>query len=88
MPDGDIAARSLTKSRILKLYIGKTFTGVTVEPDSQWPKMWRVCKDGRKSDMVNLARAKDAAIVWARPRGLGGTEIPYWRHRETASGQG
>jgi hypothetical protein len=82
MPDGDNAARSLTKSRILKLYIGKAFTGVTVEPDGQWPKMWRVCKEGRRSDMVNLARAKDAALSWVRPKDAGGiskTLLISWR---------
>jgi hypothetical protein len=83
MPTADIAARSLTKSRVLKLYIGKTFTGVTIEPDGQWPKMWRVCKDGRKSDMVNLSRAKDASLSWARPKeAIGGIirgQVVYWR---------
>jgi hypothetical protein len=87
MPTADIAANPLTKSRILKLYIGKAFTGVTVEPDNQWPRMWRVRKGEALSDMVNLARAKDAAIIRARPRGLGGTEIPYWCHRETPPGR-
>ena len=32
-------------------------------------------KDGRVSDMVNLPRAKDAAVAWARPRGLGGGDV-------------
>jgi hypothetical protein len=37
---------------------------VWVEPDSVYPGMWRVVwPDGRVSDMVNLARAKDAALV-------------------------
>lgn len=67
----------------LKLYIGAQFTGVSVEPDGQWPNMWRVCKGDVKSDMVNLTRAKDAAIMWARPRGLGGNEISHWHRRET-----
>jgi hypothetical protein len=35
-------------------------------PDATWPKMWRVQHpDGRLSDMVNLTRAKDAAITLA-----------------------
>jgi hypothetical protein len=62
----------------LRLYIGKAFTGVTVVPDDRWPDMWRVCKDGVKSDMVNLARAKDASITWALPRRPGGGEIVHW----------
>jgi hypothetical protein len=65
-----------------KLYIGKAFTGVTVEPDDQWPNMWRIRKGDRISDMVNLTRARDAAVAWARPKGLGGEEIASWRLRE------
>ena len=39
---------------------------VRVEPDSVCPGMWRVVwPDGRVSDMVNLARAKDAAMTLA-----------------------
>jgi len=39
----------------------------TVEPDSKYPGiMWRIrFLDGRLSDMVNLSRAKDAAISCA-----------------------
>jgi hypothetical protein len=37
---------------------------VWVEPDSVHPNMWRIVwPDGRVSDMVNLARAKDAAMA-------------------------
>jgi hypothetical protein len=36
---------------------------VSVEPDAKWPGMWRVRKpDGSLTDMVNLTRAKDAAM--------------------------
>lgn len=39
---------------------------VTVRPDAQWPSMWRLhWPDGSISDMVNLSRAKDAAMVLA-----------------------
>jgi hypothetical protein len=38
----------------------------------------------RVSDLVNLTRAKDAAIAWSRSRGLGGGETVTWHHRETA----
>ena len=34
-----------------------------IVPDGRWPAMWRVCRpDGSLSDMVNLTRAKDAAV--------------------------
>jgi hypothetical protein len=34
----------------------------TIIPDGQWPGMWRVKRpDGTVSDMVNRARARDAA---------------------------
>jgi hypothetical protein len=33
-----------------------------IEPDSEWPGMWRVrLPDGHLSDMANRTRAKDAA---------------------------
>jgi hypothetical protein len=47
--------------------------------------MWRAHQDDRVSDMVNLTRAKDAAISWARPRGLGQSEVARWHRRETAA---
>jgi hypothetical protein len=41
-----------------------------VVSDERWPTMWRVeFPDGRLSDMVNLARARDAARTFAM-RGL------------------
>jgi hypothetical protein len=64
---------------MLKLYIGKQFTGVTLEPDTRYPWMWYICKGEQQSHMVNLTRAKDAAITWARPKGLGGHEVVSWR---------
>jgi hypothetical protein len=67
----------------LELYIGGKFTGVSLEPDTKWPSMWRVRMGERLSDMVNLTRAKDAAIIWARPRGLGGGGVATWHRRET-----
>lgn len=68
---------------ILKLYIGGSFTGVTVEPDAKYPSMWRVHMGQLKSGMVNLTRAKDAAVGWVRPRGLGGGEVAHWHRRQT-----
>jgi hypothetical protein len=79
----DIAADLSPKSQVLRLYVGKIFTGVTVEPDGQWPSMWRVRKGDRLSDMVNLTRARDAAIGWfTQGRASGGLrpgEVPSWR---------
>ena len=42
-----------------------------VVPDQEWPELYRVrtAHDGRLSDMVNLTRAKDAAI-WLVARHL------------------
>ena len=38
----------------------------SIEPDTDWPGMWRVrLPDGRLTDMVNLSRAKDAALSLA-----------------------
>jgi hypothetical protein len=37
-----------------------------VLPDLDWPGMWRIAwPDGRLSDIVNLARAKDAAEAFS-----------------------
>jgi hypothetical protein len=37
-------------------------TLATIEPDAEWPNLWRVRRpDGDLTDMVNLTRAKDAA---------------------------
>ena len=64
---------------IYKLKVGRKLTGVTVRQDSKYPKMWRVHYENTISDMVNLARAKDAGLTWWRPRGLGGEEIATWQ---------
>ena len=69
----------------IELHIGECPTGVIVRPDSQWPGMWRIVHGDQVSDMVNLPRAKDAAIRLARPRGLGGHETARWHRRETAA---
>ena len=38
----------------------------TLEPDQQWPGLWRVrLPNGSVSDMVNKARARDAARTLA-----------------------
>ena len=66
------------------LRIGDTPSGVTVRQDGECHRMWRIHRDELVSDMVNLSRAKDAAVAWARPRGLGSREKVYWDRRETA----
>jgi hypothetical protein len=46
---------------------------VTVVPDATYPQMWRIrYSDGRLSDMVNLSRAKDAAVAQSGMKTAGG----------------
>jgi hypothetical protein len=47
------------------LHYGRARTPLAqVVPDTDWPGMWRIILlDGRLSDLVNLARAKDAAAA-------------------------
>lgn len=67
----------------LKLYIGKTFTGVTVAPDDRWPGMYRVhWPDQPPSVMVNLTRAKDAAMRWAGRSGGSQAARLNWKATE------
>ena len=62
-----------------ELIINRRKTGISIERDAVHSAMWRVRRSGEPpSDMVNLSRATDAAIAWARPRGLGGTETANW----------
>jgi hypothetical protein len=50
----------------------------SVEPDSKYPNLWRArLPSGQVSDMVNLTRAKDAAVCLAL------TELNSLRHRES-----
>ena len=71
----------------LTLYIGQRSTGISVCRDRIYPDMWRIHHKGQVSDMVNLSRAKDAALSWVvRPKGLGGHEVVTWRGRQTARG--
>ena len=64
---------------MLKLYIARKNTGVSIAPDAKFPSMWRIRHGDRVSDMVNLTRAKDAAINWACPGGLRGMHAE-WKH--------
>jgi hypothetical protein len=73
---------------VISLRIGNNFTGISVHEDEKYPGMWRVhSANGVVSDMVNPSRAKDAAIAWARPHGLGGTEKVYWTPSGNAPGR-
>jgi hypothetical protein len=45
----------------------------TVEPDENWPGMWRIRFGDKLSDMANLSRAKDAAISLVLSELNGGT---------------
>ena len=48
----------------LRLKTGRLLA--TVEPDAKWPKMYRVrLSNGHLTDMMNLTRAKDAALSLA-----------------------
>jgi len=52
------------KDRELRLVTGRLLA--TVEPDTNWAGMYRVrLPDGHVTDMVNISRAKDAAISLA-----------------------
>ena len=46
------------------LRIGGKPTGLVLHQDNRYPNMWRIHYRGMVSDMVNLARAKDAAFGW------------------------
>jgi hypothetical protein len=51
---------------------------LAIERDATWPSMWRIkLPNGRLSDMVNLTRAKDAAV--ALGRNLSQSESDYRR---------
>jgi hypothetical protein len=67
-----------------RLYIGRKFTGIRVVSDEKWPLMWRIhWADGEVSDMVNLTRAKDAAVARAH---IGGGAVAQWKCRRRAVG--
>jgi hypothetical protein len=68
------------------LFINGRSTGVTVECDRRYPTMWRVRRGDELSDITNISRATDAALSWARPRGLGGYEVAQWHRREMPAG--
>ena len=48
-----------------RLFLGRKLLA-TIVPDKDWPGLWRVnLPDGDVTDMVNLTRAKDAAVCLA-----------------------
>jgi hypothetical protein len=62
-----------------KLFLGKKFSGLTVNPDPQWAGMWRIhAPDGWVSDMANLARAKECA---RRMAVISGQQTSHWQQR-------
>jgi hypothetical protein len=68
---------------VQRLIIGGRFTGFTVSPDQKCPSIWRVRHPhGRLSNTVNLTRAKDVALAFARPQGLGNS-VARWERMET-----
>jgi hypothetical protein len=70
----------------LRLWIGRRDTGIELQPDGLYPWLYRVrWPDDWLSPAGNVARAKSAAIGFARARGLGGTEVATWRRREIAA---
>ena len=63
-----------------RLYIGNKFTGVIVARQHNYPSPWQIhWPDRQPSDIVNLARAKDAAERWAvseaKRTGYGGASL-------------
>jgi hypothetical protein len=65
---------------VLRLYINRRATGISLHPDDRFPWMFRIhWRDGQVSKgMASLPWAKDAAIRYVRPRGLGGKEQARW----------
>jgi hypothetical protein len=62
------AATNVIRDSVWKgrqLFLGRKLLA-TIVPDNDWPGLWRVhLPDGHVSDMVNLTRAKDAAVCLA-----------------------
>jgi hypothetical protein len=67
------------------LRISRKKTGLILKPDAEYPNLYRIHYKGEVSDMVNLSRAKDAAVSWVQPKGLGGAEIAKWERRQSPS---
>jgi hypothetical protein len=62
-------------------------TVARVVPDSKYPGMWRVRLPGGLSDMVNLSRARDAALGFAAWR-IGQRQEAAKPRQKTVENQG
>jgi hypothetical protein len=73
-------------SSIYSLHYGKSTKALAeVIPDNEYPGMWRIrWPDGQLSDMANLSRAKDAAMVLVRKHGIidQSTKKLHWERTE------
>ena len=72
---------------MLALHYGKSRTPLAwVVPDDRYPSMFRIrWPDGSLSDMVNLSRAKDAAMAFA-VRQVGQRDVHFnWKRTGTAA---
>jgi hypothetical protein len=67
------------------LRIGRKKTGLVVKPDVEYPNLYRIHYKGEVSDIVNLSRAKDAALNWARPPGAGGSAVEDYKWESAES---
>src|SRR5262245_2607567 len=70
-PGRRVASPSLNRLEMklmeFRLYFRRKYTGIRVIRDVKYARMWRISGvGGELSDMVNLTRAKDAALTWAR----------------------
>jgi hypothetical protein len=67
-----------------RLYLGTKPTGIVVRPDEKYPSMYRVhWPDRLPSDLVNLARAKEAAMRWAGRAGSGDSLRLNWKQSKS-----
>lgn len=58
----DIKDLAWRGNRLIVLSGGKKSPSAEIIPDTRWPNMWRIRRpDGTVTDMVNKARARDAA---------------------------
>jgi hypothetical protein len=77
-------------SNVYSLYYGKSAKVLAeVIPDNEYAGMWRIrWPDRQLSDMVNLSRAKDAAMVLVRKNGIidQSTKTLHWERTERPPG--
>ena len=77
-------------SNVYSLHYGKSAKVLAeVIPDDEYAGMWRIrWPDRQLSDMVNLSRAKDAAMVLVRKNGIidQSTKTLHWERTEKPVG--